>query len=81
MPRGTHAVVTVTDDGQGVPEAELDAIFTRFHRVDAARSRSDGGSGLGLAIVRGVARNHGGDAAAGRGPGGGLSVRMTLDAE
>ena len=37
-------------------------------------------TGLGLAIVRGVARNHGGDAAASRGPDGGLSVRITLDA-
>jgi signal transduction histidine kinase len=77
---GTHVVVTVADDGRGVPDDELDAIFTRFHRVDAARSRTDGGTGLGLAIVRGVARSHGGDAVAGRGPDGGLSVRVTLDA-
>jgi signal transduction histidine kinase len=74
------AVVTFDDDGPGVPTDELDAIFTRFHRVDTARARSDGGTGLGLAIVRGVARSHGGDAVASRPPTGGLSVRMTLDA-
>jgi signal transduction histidine kinase len=77
---GPRAVVTVEDDGRGVPDDELDAIFTRFHRLDAGRSRSDGGTGLGLAIVRGVARSHGGDATAARGPEGGLAVRVTLDA-
>jgi signal transduction histidine kinase len=77
---GRRAVVTVDDDGRGVPDDELDAIFTRFHRLDAGRSRNHGGTGLGLAIVRGVARSHGGDATATRGQDGGLSVRMTLDA-
>jgi signal transduction histidine kinase len=77
---GSRAVVTVSDDGPGVPDDELDAIFTRFHRTDGSRARSHGGAGLGLAIVRGVARSHGGDATASRGPDGGLSVRMTLAA-
>lgn len=75
---GRTATVTVTDDGPGVPDDELDAIFTRFHRVDPSRSRAGGGSGLGLAIVRGVARSHGGDATATNTPGGGLRVHVAL---
>jgi signal transduction histidine kinase len=76
---GPCAVVVVHDDGRGVPDDELEAIFTRFHRVDGDGSPRSGGAGLGLAIVRGVARSHGGDVTAARGPHGGLTVRMTLD--
>ncbi|MBR0672195.1 sensor histidine kinase [Neoroseomonas soli] len=49
--------LTVTDDGPGIPEAEREKVFRRFHRLDA--SRSTPGSGLGLALVRAVADLHG----------------------
>jgi signal transduction histidine kinase len=52
---GTEAVVA--DDGPGIPAAEREAVFRRFHRLDAARSTP--GSGLGLALVRAVAGLHG----------------------
>jgi two-component system sensor histidine kinase SenX3 len=53
--------IAVTDQGIGIPEAELDRVFERFYRNDPARSRNTGGSGLGLSIVKHVAQNHGGD--------------------
>ncbi|MFE7741026.1 sensor histidine kinase [Nocardia sp. NPDC057455] len=55
-----RAVLTVTDDGLGVPPADRDRIFQRFVRLDDARSRDEGGAGLGLAIVRDVVERHGG---------------------
>jgi signal transduction histidine kinase len=55
-----EAVLTVADDGPGVPAALQETIFQRFTRVDEARSTAAGGAGLGLAIVREIVELHGG---------------------
>ena len=69
--------IAVRDHGPGVPAAELEQIFDRFHRGSSARA-STGGSGLGLAIVKQVTEGHGGRAEARLPSGGGLEVRLVL---
>ncbi|WP_084464754.1 sensor histidine kinase [Microtetraspora fusca] len=58
--RADVAVLTVTDDGPGIPAEDRERVFDRFTRLDSARSRDEGGAGLGLAIVRDTVRAHGG---------------------
>lgn len=57
---GEYVDLAVSDQGIGIPEAELERVFERFYRIDRARSRETGGTGLGLSIVKHVAAGHGG---------------------
>lgn len=68
--------LTVADQGPGIPEADRELVFERFHRSREARGMP--GSGLGLAIVRQVATRHGGTVEIGDAQGGGAEVRLTL---
>lgn len=52
--------ITVSDEGMGIPQADLNKIFKRFYRVDEARNSQTGGTGLGLAIVKDIIKLHGG---------------------
>ena len=58
----THnsVVISITDEGLGIPRKDINHIFDRFYRVDKARARSMGGTGLGLAISKEVVHLHGG---------------------
>ena len=76
--RGEYASCSVSDNGRGIPEADLPNIFRRFYRVDKARSRLNGGTGLGLSIARRIVELHGGSIGAENLPEGGLSVTFTL---
>lgn len=57
---GDDAVVRVSDEGEGIPESELERIFHRFYRVDRSRSQNVPGTGLGLAITKHLVVLHGG---------------------
>jgi signal transduction histidine kinase len=71
------AVLTVRDDGPGVPESFIARAFDRFSRPDDARSSRRGGSGLGLALVKAIAVGTGGDVTM-RNLDPGLEVRVTI---
>jgi len=84
---GGWAVLTVTDDGPGIPPEDAERVFRRFARLDDARARAgddsagEEGAGLGLAIVRSTAEAHGGSVSLGdAGPGLRAVVRLPLTA-
>ena len=78
-----QVALEVRDSGPGLPVADLDRVFERFYRADAARTPAGDatGTGLGLSIVRAIAQVHGGEARAGNAPGGGALFRVTLPTE
>ena len=78
---GSRAVLTVYNDGEPIPEADLPHLFQPFYRGgDKSRSRDSGGTGLGLAIVRAAVLAHGGECVA-ENTGGGAVFRLSLPLE
>jgi signal transduction histidine kinase len=75
---GGTARITVSDDGPGIPEADLERVFEPFVRLETSRSRETGGSGLGLAIARTIIHAHGGDIRLANRPEGGLTATIDL---
>ena len=76
----THAIISVQDQGPGVPEESLPKLFLPFYRVDATRDRNTGGVGLGLSIAERAVRLHGGAVVARNGNPHGLLVQIELPA-
>ncbi|MFH1115288.1 MAG: ATP-binding protein [Pseudomonadota bacterium] len=77
---GSEVVISVKDQGCGIPKEHLTRIFERFYRVDKARSRKVGGTGLGLAIVKHIANAHGGRVDVESSPGKGSTFSIHLPA-
>lgn len=77
-PEGADAVLTVTDNGTGIPADALPHLFERFYRAEKARSRRIAGVGLGLPIVQAICRAHGGSIAITSNEGKGTSVEVRL---
>ena len=76
--QSSGALITVEDQGRGIPAEKLDVIFERFQQVDASDSRTMGGAGLGLAICRNIVRQHGGRIWAESEPGKGSRFHFTV---
>jgi two-component system OmpR family sensor kinase len=77
---GDDVVLTVQDDGPGIPEDLRERLFERFVRGDGDGGGNGGGSGLGLSIVRAVARSHGGEVTVDAPAGGGARFTVRLPA-
>ena len=77
---GGRLVVSVLDNGPGIPPDELDAVLKPFYRVESSRNRSTGGTGLGLAIAHQLAMAMGAELTLHNRPEGGLEARLALAA-
>lgn len=71
-------LITIRDQGPGIPDSEQERVFAPFVRLEPSRSRHTGGSGLGLGIARHLARALGGDITLANHPDGGLRVSLVL---
>ena len=78
LPSELMVDLTVTDEGIGIPAAELDRIFERFYRVETSRTRDAGGAGLGLSIVSALVSAHGGSVSVVETAGAGATFRVVL---
>ena len=71
-------MISVDDDGPGIPHQLREEVFKPFLRLDDARNQDEGGTGLGLAIARDIARSHGGEIALSDSPLGGLRATVRV---
>jgi signal transduction histidine kinase len=74
----SRLVITIRDEGPGIPERELEKVFDPFYRLETSRNRQTGGTGLGLTIARSIVENHGGKLVLRNHAEGGLEVGITL---
>lgn len=71
-------VVSIDDEGPGIPADQRQTVLEPFHRMEKSRNRATGGAGLGLAVVRNLVEAHGGTIEIGAAPRGGTRVSVTL---
>ena len=71
-------IVSVIDNGPGIPEDQQSAVFQPFYRIENSRSRETGGTGLGLSVVRDVITAHGGTITLNNQSEGGLLIYVRL---
>lgn len=73
-----HVMITIDDNGPGIPASAREDVFRPFFRLEQSRNRASGGIGLGLAIARDIIRAHGGEITLEDSSAGGLRARVTL---
>lgn len=76
--QGDTLVLTVDDNGPGIPRDKLEKVFDPFYRLEESRSRETGGHGLGLSIARTIVQAHGGDITLGNRESGGLRAAVSI---
>ncbi|NRG43874.1 cell wall metabolism sensor histidine kinase WalK [Bacillus sp. CRN 9] len=76
--RDEFLIISISDEGMGIPKENLTKIFDRFYRVDKARTRKLGGTGLGLAIAKEMVEAHGGEIWADSVDGKGTTISFSL---
>jgi len=76
--RNDEFVITVEDNGPGIPAPELERVFDPFFRLEQSRSLETGGHGLGLSIARTIIRAHGGDISLSNRDEGGLRATIAI---
>jgi two-component system osmolarity sensor histidine kinase EnvZ len=71
-------LITIDDNGPGIPAGQREEVFKPFYRLDDARNQDETGTGLGLSIARDIARAHGGDVKLAESPLGGLRAEISI---
>jgi signal transduction histidine kinase len=71
-------VVSIDDEGPGIPADQRQTVLEPFHRLEKSRNRATGGAGLGLAVVRSLVEAHGGTINIAEVPNGGTRVNVAL---
>ena len=74
----TNLLITIEDDGSGIPEKEYDNVFKPFYKIDKGRTESKSSVGLGLSIASDIVKSHGGNIMLGKSKMNGLSVKIYL---